>query len=120
MPPVASSHGASSAPATPPAGPARPGVDTSALDAKIAGALARAKAPRAGAADRKAAAAAYLERGNVYWSAGDPTLYKFALADFKSVLVYDPGHAEATAKRDEIIRIYRRMKRPVPELSNEK
>jgi len=118
-PPVASSHGAS-APAVPPAGQGRAGVDTAALDAKIAGALAKATAPRAGAAEKKAAAAAYLERGNVYWSAGDPTLYKFALADFKSVLLYDPGNAEAASKRDEIVRIYRSMGRPVPELSNEK
>ena len=118
-PPVASSHGGG-APASPPAGQARPAADTAALDAKIAAALAKATAPKAGAADKKAAAAAYLERGNVYWGAGDPTLYKFALADFKSVLVYDPGNAEAAAKRDEIVRIYRTMKRPVPELSNEK
>ena len=119
-PPVASSHGAS-APAVPPAaGQGRAGVDTAALDAKIAGALAKAKAPQAGAAEKAAAAAAYLERANVYWSAGDPTLYKFALADFKSVLVYDPANAEAATKRDEIIRIYRSMGRPVPELSNEK
>jgi hypothetical protein len=108
------------APAAPSAGQARPGVDTSALDAKIDAALAKAKAPRASAADRKAAAAAYLERGNVYWSAGDPTLYKFALADFKRVLIYDPSNIEAASKRDEIIRIYRTMNRPVPDVSNVK
>ncbi|HEX7177333.1 MAG TPA: hypothetical protein VF240_18895 [Pyrinomonadaceae bacterium] len=118
-PPVASSHGAS-APSVPSAGQGRASADTAALDAKIAGALAKAKAPKAGAAEKKAAALAYLERGNVYWSAGDPTLYKFALADFKSVLVYDPANAEAASKRDEIVRIYRAMNRPVPELSNEK
>jgi len=119
LPPVASSHGAS-APAAPPSEQGRAGVDTAALDAKIAAALARALAPRAGAAEKKAAAAAYLERGNVYWGAGNPMLYKFALADFKSVLVYDPANAEAATKRDEIVRIYRSMNRPVPELSNEK
>jgi len=118
-PPVASSHGAS-APSVPPAEQGRAGVDTAALDAKIAGALAKATAPRAGASEKRAAAAAYLERGNLYWGAGNPMLYKFALADFKSVLLYDPGNAEAASKRDEIVRIYRSMGRPVPELSNEK
>ena len=118
-PPVASSHGASAA-AAPTAGQGRAGVDTAALDAKIAGALAKATAPRAGAAEKKAAAAAYLERANFYRDAGNPMLYKFALADFRSVLLYDPTNAEAAAKRDEIIRIYRDMGRPVPELSNEK
>lgn len=94
-------------------------VNTAALDEKISKALARAKRPNASAAERREAAGAYLERGNVYYSAGNPRLYKYALADFNSALLYEPSGAEAKAKRDEILRIYRDMGRPVPQVSNE-
>lgn len=94
-------------------------VDTAALDEKIKKALVKAKSPNASAADKRGAAEAYLERGNVYFSAGNPRVYKYALADFNSVLLYDPANADAKAKRDEILRIYKDMGRPVPQVSNE-
>jgi len=66
-----------------------------------------------------AAADAYLARGNVYWSAGQPRLYKYALADFRQVLKYDPDNDEARQKIDTIEGIYRSMGRPIPEVSQE-
>lgn len=111
-PPVATSHGA------PPA-PQSGGADTAALDAKIEQAEARAKASGAGPADKKAAASAYLERANVYYAAGQPSLYKFALRDFRRALKYDPANEEAQAKKQQIEDIYKSMGRPVPDLGTE-
>ena len=118
-PVAASSHGGAAAPASS-LDQERALVDTAALDARIKAAVEKAKKPKAGKADKLAAAAAYLERGNVYWSAQNPSLYKFALADFRSVLHYQPDNAEAKDKMDEIVRIYNMMNRPVPQQSNEK
>ncbi|HEX8921804.1 MAG TPA: hypothetical protein VF766_10025 [Pyrinomonadaceae bacterium] len=96
------------------------GTDTSALDAKVEQAEAKAKAPKATEADKQAAAAAYLERANVFYNAGNPSLYKFALRDFRRTLRYDPDNEEARAKRDQIVDIYTNsLHRPVPELGNE-
>lgn len=95
-------------------------TDTAALDKKVEQAEAKAKAPGAAQADKQAAAAAYLERANVFYNAGNPTLYKFALRDFRRTLRYDPENAEARAKRDQIVDIYTNsLRRPVPELGNE-
>jgi hypothetical protein len=101
--------------ATSPSSEESSGPDTSALDAKIKQAEAKAKARNATEADRKAAAAAYLERANVYYSAQIPSLYKYALGDFRHVLKYDPSNEEAKAKSEQIISIYKQMGRPVPE-----
>ena len=78
-----------------------------------------AKAPGATQADKQAAAAAYLERGNLFYAAGNPSLYKFALRDFRRTLRYDPANEEASAKQKQIVDIYQSMNRPVPELGNE-
>ena len=91
-------------------------MDTAELDARIKKAAEKAKAPGAGAADKKAAAEAYLARGNVYYSAGQPRLYKYALADFRQVLKYDPENDEAKGKVDTIESIYKSMGRPIPEV----
>ncbi len=111
-PPVATSHGA------PPAAQSN-GTDTAALDSKVEQAEAKAKAAGATAADKKAAAAAYLERANVFYAAGNPSLYKFALRDFRRTLKYDPPNEEARAKKQQIEEIYQSMGRPVPDLGNE-
>jgi hypothetical protein len=95
------------------------GADTTALDKKVEQAENKAKAQNATQADKQAAAAAYLERGNVFYNAGNPSLYKFALRDFRRTLRYDPDNEEARAKQQEIVRIYNSMGRPVPELGNE-
>jgi hypothetical protein len=95
------------------------GADTTALDKKVEQAEAKAKGAGATGADKQAAAAAYLERGNFFYNAGNPTLYKFALRDFRRTLRYDPDNEEALAKQQELIRIYRSLNRPVPELGNE-
>jgi hypothetical protein len=96
------------------------GTDTSALDKKVEQAELKAKAPKATEADKQAAAAVYLERANVFYNAGNPSLYKFALRDFRLTLRYDPGNAEARAKRDQIVDIYTNsLHRPVPDLGNE-
>ncbi|MFL6336700.1 MAG: hypothetical protein ACJ754_25645, partial [Pyrinomonadaceae bacterium] len=106
-PGITSSHGGTaSAPSGADAASERALVDTKELDARIKSAAEKAQAPGAAAADKKAAADAYLARGNVYWSGGNPKLYKYALADFKKVLKYDPANAEAQEKIDTIVGIY--------------
>jgi hypothetical protein len=119
--PVATSHGAPPAPsgAGGPAAGGTSGPDTSALDAQIEQAEARAKAASATSADKKAAAAAYLERANVFYAAGNPSLYKFALRDFRRTLKYDPANKVALERKQQIEDIYKSMGRPIPELGNE-
>ncbi len=89
-------------------------ANTAEYDARIEKVSAKADAPAASAADKKAAAEAYLARGNVYRDAGNPRLYKYALGDYRRVLRYDPSNAEAKEKMDEIVSIYQSMGRPVP------
>lgn len=89
-------------------------MPTPELDAKITKAEAKAKATGASEADKKAAAAAYVERADVYYSAQQPMLYKFALGDFRRALRYDPKNEEAKAKMDQIVSIYQSMGKPVP------
>jgi len=126
LPSVSSAHGGagSSANGAPPAasttgGSTKPNIDTAIIDAKIEKAEAKAKAAGATQADKLAAAAAYLERGNVYRDAGQPALYKFALGDYRHALRYQPDNQEARSKMDEIVSIYQSMGRPVPENGNE-
>ena len=120
---VASSHGGSStAPAAGSGGAGssdKPSVATPELDAKIQKAEAKAKAPGASEADKKAAADAYFERADFYRDQGMPVLYKFALRDYRIGLRLDPTNSEARGKMDEIVQIYKSMGRPVPELGNE-
>jgi hypothetical protein len=122
LPPVSSAHGGNPTAAPPAAtgnanSSAKPGIDTATLDAKIE--RAEAKAKSGGQADKLAAAAALLERGNVYRDAGQPTLYKFALGDYRRALRYQPDNTEAREKMNEIVGIYQSMGRPVPENGNE-
>jgi type IV secretory pathway VirB10-like protein len=94
-------------------------ADTAALDKKVEQAEAKAKDAKATQADKQAAAAAYLERGNFFYNAGNPSFYKFALRDFRRTLRYDPNNEEARSKQQQITDIYQSMNRPVPELGNE-
>jgi len=89
-------------------------MDTRALDAKIARAVARADARRATRADRRAAAEAYFQRADIYRDAGNPRLYRFALGDYRRGLRYDPSNGQARERMNEIISIYQSMRRPVP------
>ncbi len=100
-------------------GAAKTGIDTAALDAKIEKAEAKAKGKGATQSDKLAAAAAYVERGNVYFNSQTPALYKLALGDFRRALRYEPDNEDARIKRDELVRIYKDMGRPVPENGNE-
>jgi hypothetical protein len=118
-PPISVAHGAPSPASGAPASGTQPGMDTAALDKKVEQAEAKLKAAGATQADKQAAAAAYLERGNLFYAAGNPSLYKFALRDFRRTLRYDPTNEEASAKQKQIVDIYRSMNRPVPELGNE-
>jgi hypothetical protein len=125
-PPTATAHGAppplpeSSAPQSgAQSGGQSSGADTTAFDKKVEQAEAKAKAPKATQADKQAAAAAYLIRGNFFYNAGNPSLYKFALRDFRRALRYDANNEEARAKQQQIEEIYKSMGRPVPELGNE-
>ena len=97
----------------------RPSLATPELDAKIEKAESNAKASGASEADKLAAAAAYVERANIYRDAGQPVLYKFALGDYRRALRYQPTNEEARAKMDEIVGIYNSMGRPVPTNGNE-
>lgn len=116
LPPVTSAHGG--APTATANGPAvsagKPDMDTAALDAKIKLVEAKAQTAGAGPAEKQAAAAAYVERGNAYRDAGQPQLYKFALGDYRRALRYEPGNATARERMDEIVGIYQSMGRPVP------
>jgi hypothetical protein len=117
VPPVSSAHGTTAATPAQASGASvseKPSVATPELDAKIAKADAKAKATSATDADKKAAAAAYIERANIYYSAQQPQLYKFALGDFRRALRYDPNNSEARGKMDQIVSIYQSMGRPVP------
>jgi hypothetical protein len=117
VPPIASAHGDNASAPTAPAAPAsadKPSLATPELDAKIEKAEAKAKAAGASDADKKAAAAAYVERANVYYTAQQPSLYKFALGDFRRALRYDPANEDARAKMDQIVSIYNSLGRPVP------
>ena len=116
---VAASHGAAPQPGAPAASATKPPVETPAMDAKIEKAEAKAKAAGASDADRKAAARAYFERADFFRGEGSPALYKFALADYRRGLRYDPSNEDARGKMDEIVSIYKSMGRPVPELGNE-
>ena len=116
---VASSHGDTTQSGVAPASAVKPPVETPELDAKIEKAEAKAKASGASDADKKAAARAYFERANFFRDQGTPALYKFALADYRRGLRYDSSDADARAKMDEIVDIYKSMGRPVPELGNE-
>jgi hypothetical protein len=114
VPPISSAHGGAPTGAT--GSTEQPeGVDTAALDAKIEKLEAKVKGGSASAADKKTLAATYLERGNVYYNAGSPRLYKFALGDLRRAVKYDATNTEAQAKIDELVRIYNSMGRPVPQ-----
>jgi len=117
---AAASHGGGAAgAASGGAATAKPSVETAELDARIEKAEAKAKASGAGDADRKAAAAAYFARADFYRDQGSPSLYKFALRDYRIGLRYDPSAREPRERMDEIVQIYQSMGRPVPDLGNE-
>jgi hypothetical protein len=116
VPPISSAHGGSAAPTGATGSTEKPeGVDTAALDAKIEKLEAKVKGGNASAADKKTLADTYLERANIYYNAGSPRLYKFALGDLRRVLKYDATNTEAREKVDELVRIYNSMGRPVPQ-----
>lgn len=97
----------------------KPPVATPELDEKVKKAVEKANAPGASAAAKKAAAEAYFERANFFRDAGNPRLYKFALADYRRGLRLDPNNRDAKAKMDEIVMIYEGMGKPVPQLGVE-
>jgi hypothetical protein len=124
---VAPAHGGgnSGAPASAPPASANPsaseqaGIDTSALDAKITKAEEKAHAANATQADKHAAAAAYMQRADIFMNAGRPVLYKYALRDYRRTLRYQPDNQQAQNSVKTIVDIYKSMGRPVPELGNE-
>lgn len=121
---VTSSHGGGGGAADSAAGggaasSTTPPVQTTELDAKIQKAEAKAQAGGASQSDKKAAAAAYFERADFYREQGLPTLYKFALRDYRIGLRYDPSASGPRERMDEIVKIYQSMGRPVPTLGNE-
>ncbi len=118
--PVASAHRSAnnaapvSGGSSPAASSDKPDIETKELDAEITRAEEKAKPATATDADKRAAATAYVKRANVYYAAGRPTLYKFALGDFRRALRYQPDNAEAREKIDTIVSIYESLGRPVP------
>lgn len=120
VPPISSAHsGGGGTSVRPSSSTEKPDVDTAELDARIEKAEAKVKAKGATDADKRAAAAAYVERANIYYNAGRPNLYKFALGDFRRALRYQPDNAEAREKIDTLVSIYQSMGRPVPNNGNE-
>jgi hypothetical protein len=119
--PVAPAHGGAAAPpaASNSSADEQTGIDTAALDAKIAKAEEKAKAKNATPEDKKAAAAAYMERADIFMNAGRPALYKYALRDYRRTLHYQPDNQQARESLNMIVSIYQSMGRPVPELGNE-
>ncbi|MBD0327033.1 MAG: hypothetical protein ICV68_11410 [Pyrinomonadaceae bacterium] len=121
--PIAPAHRSGSADSSPsaqsPSANEQTGIDTSAQDAKIAQAEAKAKATNATQADKLAAAAAYMERGDIFMQAGRPTLYKYALRDYRRTLRYQPDNRQAQDSINTIVAIYKQLGRPVPDLGNE-
>ena len=115
----ASSHGGGATGAGSSSASTKPPVGTPELDAKIEKAEAKAKAGGASDADKKAAAAAYFERADYFRDQGNPTLYKFALRDYRVGLRYDPSASGPRQRMDEIVQIYQSMGRPVPDLGKE-
>jgi hypothetical protein len=94
------------------------GWDISTLDGKIAELAVKANAAGASQQDKNAAADAYLERANLFYNAGRPSLYKLAVGDFRRVLRLQPDNLEAREKLELIVSIYQSMERPVPENGN--
>jgi tetrahydromethanopterin S-methyltransferase subunit B len=90
------------------------GLDITALNNKINEAEATANGATASASDKLTVANLYMRRANVFYNAGQPRLYKFALGDFRRVLRLQPDNAEAREKADTIVSIYESMSRPVP------
>ncbi|MCA1593987.1 MAG: hypothetical protein LC754_15310 [Acidobacteria bacterium] len=116
-PVVASAHGDAGNNGAPAASnaPDKAPVATPELDAKVEKTTAKATTPAASIADKKAAAAAYLARGNFYYTAGDPRLYRYALGDFRRALRYQPDNEEAKSKVKQIEDIYTySVHRPIP------
>ena len=89
-------------------------INTRELDLRIARAENKLAAANATDADRAAAADAYLARGNIYFAAGTPSLYRFALGDYRRALRYQSNLGEAREKAEQITSIYESMGRPVP------
>lgn len=112
---VVSSHDGAGNASAGAAASGKPSVETPELDAKIEKAAAKVKASGATAADKKAAAVAYMERAEFYWSAGNVQLYKFALGDYRRVLRYDPENGQAKERIDYLISVYQSLNRPVPD-----
>lgn len=121
--PIAPAHRSGSTDSAPPAqSPAaneQTGIDTSVQDAKIAQAEAKAKAKNATQADKLAAAAAYMERADIFMQSGRPPLYKYALRDYRRTLRYQPDNRQAQDSINTLVAIYKQLGRPVPDLGNE-
>ena len=125
-PPLASGHDSTAAkPAdnAQTAAPAPSDEETAAvpkpLQEKVAKAEAKAKAAGATPADKTAAAAVFVERGNIFYEAGKPSFYKYALRDFRIAARFDPSNAEAADKRDQILQIYQSLGKPAPTLGEQ-
>jgi hypothetical protein len=94
------------------------GWDFSYYDDRVRRAVIKASAPRAGRSLRRRAAAALLERANFFLDQGMPAFYKYALGDYRHVLRFRPGNAEAKERSEEIVSIYEKLGRPVPQNGN--
>jgi hypothetical protein len=91
------------------------GWDTSELDARIEKAVTKAKTPESGREEKLVATELYMERGNLFYTSQKPSLYKFALGDYRRALRLQPDNGKARAKAGQIVEIYKQLGRPVPE-----
>ena len=81
----------------------KPSVATPELDAKVEKAESRREASGASEADKLAAAAAYVERGNFYRDAGTPALYKLRARRLPARAPLPTEERRGRAKSEEIV-----------------
>ncbi|HZH34345.1 MAG TPA: hypothetical protein VEX64_05855 [Pyrinomonadaceae bacterium] len=86
-------------------------IDTTELDSAIAAAEKNLKQKPKDEAAKKAMAEAYLQRALALTEAAQ---YKAALGDYRRVLKNDPENPEAKKWIDQIVGIFKSMKREVP------
>ena len=96
------------------------GLDLSSYNEKIQWAVLKAGESGAGARERRAAAAAFAERGNFFRDLAVPEFYKYALGDFRHAARFNPGDRDSKKKAKELEGIYEMLGLPVPQFGNTK
>lgn len=91
-------------------------IDTTKFDAAVAEAERAVKGKPSDEQVKKAMAQAYFERG---FALTEARQYAAALGDYRRALKFDPAHAESTKWIDEIVGIYKMLKKEPPKEGEE-